>query len=325
VCASWAVVPFLGGITFNCHHLKLRRPGLKDDATAMSAGDAGNQFPCGSRHTGASRRCCCSVFDIIAAHRILTTRLGKAMRWLYHTPFLVLFHPAVYIMVLPAFGWHEILRFMPASPCSATPRWCTPFLGLFFLGLIVWAITCSPAVRPPWMRLFFTIVHGFIVGTNRAIKFFKLARHTLGGQNRTGTAPCFSAVPQSVHFVFGGGITGVALAPGPLRYSCHDTTSLSGISLHRLWRTVSSSCLDAILSLVFPKFQRRMLNEHLGRLHLGAHLHWFQLCFAAPALAWHTQMVHAPRVAEYDPQVYHGEPRSAVWEPCLDGDQHPSI
>jgi len=39
----------------------------------------------------------------------------------------------VYIHGLPPFGLvSEILRFIPASPCSATPRWCKPnSLGLF--------------------------------------------------------------------------------------------------------------------------------------------------------------------------------------------------
>ena len=72
-------------------------------------------------------------------------------------------HPAVYIMVLPAFGLvSEILPIHCRKPLFGYTTMVYSIMAIVFLGLIVWAHHMFTSGTPPWMRLFFTIATSFI-------------------------------------------------------------------------------------------------------------------------------------------------------------------
>jgi cytochrome c oxidase subunit 1 len=234
-------------------------------------------------------------FDIIAHTGFFNPTMGGNVV-VYQHLFWFYSHPAVYIMVLPAFGLvSEILPIHARKPLFGYTTMVYSIMAIVFLGLIVWAHHMFTSGTPPWMRLFFTIATSFIA-VPTGIKFFNWLATLWGGRISLNSAMLFSC-GFIFNFVFGG-ITGVALAQVPFDIHVHDTYFVVG-HFHYI---VYGGTVFVIFSAIYhwyPKFTGRLLNEDLGRLHFLLTFIGFNLCFAPQH--WLGLNGMPRRVAEYDP------------------------
>ena len=218
-------------------------------------------------------------FDIVAHTGFFNPTLGGNVV-VYQHLFWFYSHPAVYIMVLPAFGLvSEILPVHARKPLFGYVTMVYSIMAIVGLGLIVWAHHMFTSGTPPWMRLFFTIAHAFIA-VPTGIKFFNWL--TLWGEGSASTVPVLFSCGFIVNFVLGG-ITGVALAQVPFDIHVHDTYF---VVAHFHYIVFGGSVFVIFASIYwYPKFTGRMLHEVWDDFLRPLHIHRIQLVFWSPALA----------------------------------------
>ena len=286
-----------GGINFIATILKLRRPGLKLMQLPMYCwAMLGTSILVVLSTPVLAGTLILLSFDIVAHTGFFNPALGGNVI-VYQHLFWFYSHPAVYIMVLPAFGLvSEILPVHSRKPLFGYTTMVYSIMGIVVLGLMVWAHHMFTSGTPPWMRLFFTIATSFIA-VPTGIKFFNWVATLWGGRISLNSAILFSC-GFIVNFVLGG-ITGVALAQVPFDVHVHDTYFVVA-HFHYI---VYGGSVFVIFSSVYhwyPKFTGRMLSESLGKLHFTLTFIGFNLCFAPQH--WLGLNGMPRRVAEYDPQ-----------------------
>ena len=286
-----------GGINFIATILKLRRPGLKLMQLPMYCwAMLGTSILVVLSTPVLAGTLILLSFDIVAHTGFFNPSLGGNVV-VYQHLFWFYSHPAVYIMVLPAFGLvSEILPVHSRKPLFGYTTMVFSIMGIVVLGLVVWAHHMFTSGTPPWMRLFFTIATAFIA-VPTGIKFFNWVATLWGGKISLNAAMLFSC-GFIVNFVLGG-ITGVALAQVPFDVHVHDTYF---VVAHFHYIVYGGSVFVIFSSIYhwFPKFTGRMLNENLGRFHFIITFIGFNLCFAPQH--WLGLNGMPRRVAEYDPQ-----------------------
>jgi cytochrome c oxidase subunit 1 len=287
----------LGGINFIVTILKLRRPGLKMMQLPMYCwAMLGPSILVVLSTPVLAGTLVMLAFDIVAHTGFFNPTIG-GNAVVYQHLFWFYSHPAVYIMVLPAFGLvSEILPVHARKPLFGYSTMVYSILAIVFLGLIVWAHHMFTSGTPPWMRLFFTIATSFIA-VPTGIKFFNWLATLWGGKIALNSTILF-ACAFIVNFVLGG-ITGVALAQVPFDIHVHDTYFVVA-HFHYI---VYGGTVFIIFSAVYhwyPKFTGRMLNEPLGILHFVLTFVGFNLCFGPQH--WLGMNGMPRRVSEYDPQ-----------------------
>jgi len=286
-----------GGINFIATILKLRRPGLKLMQLPMYAwAMLGTSVLVILSTPVLAGTLILLSFDIIAHTGFFNPTLGGNVV-VYQHLFWFYSHPAVYIMVLPAFGLvSEILPVHARKPLFGYTTMVFSILAIVFLGLIVWAHHMFTSGTPPWMRLFFTIATAFIA-VPTGIKFFNWLATLWGGRIALNSAVLFSCA-FIVNFVLGG-ITGVALAQVPFDIHVHDTYFVVA-HFHYIVYGGTVFVIFASIYHWFPKMTGRMLNEPLGMVHFLLTFVGFNLCFGPQH--WLGLNGMPRRVAEYDPQ-----------------------
>ena len=286
-----------GGINFIATILKLRRPGLKLMQLPMYCwAMLGTSILVVLSTPVLAGTLVLLSFDIVAHTGFFNPTLGGNVV-VYQHLFWFYSHPAVYIMVLPAFGLvSEILPVHARKPLFGYVTMVYSIMAIVVLGLIVWAHHMFTSGTPPWMRLFFTIATAFIA-VPTGIKFFNWLATLWGGRISLNSAMLFSC-GFIVNFVLGG-ITGVALAQVPFDIHVHDTYFVVA-HFHYIVFGGSVFVIFASVYHWYPKFTGRMLNEDLGRLHCALTFIGFNLCFGPQH--WLGLNGMPRRVAEYDPQ-----------------------
>tara|TARA_Y100001968_G_scaffold61058_4_gene51891 strand:+ start:5596 stop:7215 length:1620 start_codon:yes stop_codon:yes gene_type:complete len=286
-----------GGINFIATILKLRRPGLKLMQLPMYCwAMLGTSILVVLATPVLAGTLILLSFDIVAKTGFFNPVLGGNVI-VYQHLFWFYSHPAVYIMVLPAFGLvSEIIPIHSRKPLFGYTTMVYSIMAIVVLGLIVWAHHMFTSGTPPWMRLFFTIATAFIA-VPTGIKFFNWVATLWGGKISINSAMLFSC-GFIINFVLGG-ITGVALAQVPFDVHVHDTYFV----VAHFHYVVYGGSVFVIFSSVYhwyPKATGRMLNEKIGRLHFLITFIGFNLCFAPQH--WLGLNGMPRRVAEYDPQ-----------------------
>ncbi len=286
-----------GGINFIATILKLRRPGLKLMQLPMYCwAMLGTSILVVLSTPVLAGTLILLSFDIVAHTGFFNPALGGNVI-VYQHLFWFYSHPAVYIMVLPAFGLvSEILPVHSRKPLFGYTTMVYSIMGIVVLGLIVWAHHMFTSGTPPWMRLFFTIATSFIA-VPTGIKFFNWVATLWGGRISINSAILFSC-GFIVNFVLGG-ITGVALAQVPFDIHVHDTYF---VVAHFHYIVYGGSVFVIFSSIYhwYPKFTGKMLDEKLGIIHFALTFIGFNLCFAPQH--WLGLNGMPRRVAEYDPQ-----------------------
>ena len=251
-----------GGINFIATILKLRRPGLKLMQLPMYCwAMLGTSILVVLSTPVLAGTLVLLSFDIVAHTGFFNPTLGGNVV-VYQHLFWFYSHPAVYIMVLPAFGLvSEILPVHARKPLFGYVTMVYSIMAIVVLGLIVWAHHMFTSGTPPWMRLFFTIATAFIA-VPTGIKFFNWLATLWGGRISLNSAMLFSC-GFIVNFVLGG-ITGVALAQVPFDIHVHDTYFVVA-HFHYVMVGGTINALFAALFFWWPKMFGRMYNEAMGQ------------------------------------------------------------
>ncbi|MDR7433549.1 MAG: cbb3-type cytochrome c oxidase subunit I [Armatimonadota bacterium] len=191
---------------------------------------------------------------------------------LYQHIFWFYSHPAVYIMILPAFGLAlEILPHFSRKPLYAYPWLVAGFFGIVFLSFIVWAHHLFTSGMPDYL-------HGPFMATTELISIptglvFLSALGTIWmGRLRLKT-PMLFALGFLFNFLIGG-VTGIFNADVPTDLHLQDTYFVVG----HFHFTIMGGMIFALFAGIyywFPKITGRMYNETLGKLHFW----WMFLTF----------------------------------------------
>jgi cytochrome c oxidase subunit I len=206
-------------------------------------------------------------------------------------------HPAVYIMILPAFGMiSEILPVHARKPIFGYLAIAYSSIAISFLGLIVWAHHMFTSGTPDWLRMFFMIAT-MVIAVPTGIKVFSWVATIWGGKLRLNSAMLFAIGFVSMFVV--GGLSGIMVASVPFDIHVHDTYFIVA-HLHYVLFGGSVFGIYAGMYHWFPKITGRLLDETWGKIHFALTFVGFNLTFL-PMHVLGLQGMNR-RVAEYDPK-----------------------
>lgn len=188
-------------------------------------------------------------------------------------------HPAVYVMVLPAFGIiSEILPTFSRKPLFGYRLVAISSILITVLSFSVWVHHMFTSGTPNWMRLFFMMTT-MAIAVPTGIKVFSWTATVWGGKLLLETPMLFALGFLSM-FLFAG-ITGVILASVPVDIHLSNTYFVVG-HFHYVVFGGTVFAIYGALYYWFPKITGRMLNEFWGKLHfwltfIGANLNFFPM------------------------------------------------
>jgi len=216
--------------------------------------------------------------------------LWQHMFWFYS-------HPAVYIMILPAFGIiSEVLPTFARKPIFGYKMIAFSSVAIALLGFMVWAHHMFTSGMVPWLQLPFMILT-MIVAIPTGVKIFGWVATLWGGSIQFSSAMLF-AVGFIITFSLGG-ITGVYLAAVPVDLHAHGTYF---IVAHFHYVLFGGSVFGIFAGLYYwwPKITGRMMNDTLGKWHFWLAFVSFNATFLP--MHWLGLLGMPRRVAVYDPQ-----------------------
>jgi cytochrome c oxidase subunit 1 len=185
-------------------------------------------------------------------------------------------HPAVYIMVLPAFGIiSEILPVFSRKPIFGYRAIAYSTAAIGFFGFLVWAHHMF-AVGLPLVGLTFFMLMTMIIAIPTGVKMFNWLA-TLWGGHLDFKTPLLYSVGFLTMFLIGG-LNGVVTAVVPVDWQLHDTYWVVA-HIHYVLFGGSTFAAFAGLYYWFPKMTGRMLSEGLGKVQFWVMLIGFNVTF----------------------------------------------
>ena len=216
---------------------------------------------------------------------------------LYQHFFWFYSHPAVYVMVLPVFGFFsEIFPVYARKPLFGYHVVAIASFAIVLLSLIVWVHHMFTSGTPQWMRHVF-MVTTMLIAVPTGIKVFAWLATLWRGKLWLTTAMLF-AMGGVFNFIFAG-ITGIMLATVPVDVHVGNTYFVVGHFHTVIFSTITFGVYAAIYHW-FAKFTGRMLYEGLGKVHFVLTFVGAQLNFLP--MHWAGLMGMPRRVASYDPE-----------------------
>ena len=186
---------------------------------------------------------------------------GNAL--LYQLMFWFYSHPAVYIMVLPAFGIvSEVIPVFARKPIFGYRAMAYSMAAIAVLGFVVFVHHMFVTGLPIYVTTFFSAT-SMIIGVPTGVKIFNWAATLWGGSIRYDT-PMLFAVGFLLLFLVGG-VDGVYLGSLAVDYSLHGTYWVVS-HIHYVLFGGSVFGVFAGIYYWFPKMTGRFLNEFLGKL-----------------------------------------------------------
>jgi len=216
--------------------------------------------------------------------------LWQHMFWFYS-------HPAVYIMILPAFGIvSEVFPTFARKPIFGYKMIAFSSIAIALLGFMVWAHHMFTSGMAPWLQLPFMILT-MVIAVPTGIKIFSWLATLWGGKIRFHPAMLF-ALGFLVVFTFGG-ITGVFLAAVPVDLHEHGTYF---VVAHIHYVLFGGSVLGLYSGIYYwwPKITGRLMNDKLGVLHFWLTFIAFNVTFLP--MHWLGLAGMPRRVAQYRPE-----------------------
>lgn len=217
---------------------------------------------------------------------------------LYEHIFWFYSHPAVYIMILPAFGITlEVLAHFSRKPLFAYKLVVGAFLSIVALSFIVWAHHLYTSGMADYLHIPFMAITELISIPTGVVFLSALGTIWLG--RLWLKTPMLFALGVIFNFLIGG-ITGIFLADVPTDIHLQDTYFV----VAHFHYTIMGGEIFAIMAGVyywFPKITGRMYNETLGKVHFWWMLVTYNLTFI-PMFWLGTQGMNR-RVADYQPEL----------------------
>ncbi|MFN2592022.1 MAG: cytochrome c oxidase subunit I [Candidatus Dormibacteria bacterium] len=198
---------------------------------------------------------------------------------LYQLMFWFYSHPAVYIMVLPAFGIvSEIVPVFARKPIFGYKAMAYSMAAIAVLGFVVFVHHMFLTGLPLSVRTFFSVTT-MIIGVPTGVKIFNWLATLWGGKIRYDTPMLFAAGFLLMFLI--GGIDGVYLGSLAIDSTLHGTYWVVG---HIHYVLFGGSVLGVFAGFYYwmPKMSGRFLSERLGKLHfwlmiLGMNLAFFPM------------------------------------------------
>jgi cytochrome c oxidase subunit 1 len=223
------------------------------------------------------------------------TKGGSPVMWQHM--FWFYSHPAVYIMILPAFGiMSEVISVFSRKPIFGYRLIAFSSTAIALAGFMVWAHHMFTSGIAPYMQLPFMVLT-FVIAVPTGIKIFSWLGTMWGGKIHLTSSMLFAMGFLGL-FTFGG-ISGVFLAAIPFDLHVHGTYF---IPAHIHFVLVGGSLMGIFSGIYywFPKMTGRLMNEFWGRVHFVL----FVIGFVGTFLPMHWLGAEGMprRVATYDPQ-----------------------
>jgi len=197
---------------------------------------------------------------------------GNAL--LYEHVFWFYSHPAVYIMILPAFGIVlEVLAHFSRKPLFAYKWVVASFMVVVVLSMLVWAHHLFTSGMSSYLHMPFMITTELISIPTGMV--FLAGLGTIWQGRLWLTTPMLFAMGFLFNFVVGG-VTGIFLADVPTDIHLQDTYFV----VAHFHYTIMGGEIFAILTGIyywFPKMTGRMFNDTWGKIHFG----WIMIAYTA--------------------------------------------
>jgi cytochrome c oxidase subunit 1 len=187
---------------------------------------------------------------------------GNAL--LYQLIFWFYSHPAVYIMILPAFGIiSEVIPVFSRKPIFGYRAMAASMVAIAVLGFVVFVHHMFVTGLPLVVQEFFAFTT-LCIGVPTGIKIFNWLATMWGGSVRYDTPMLFAAGFLLMFLI--GGIDGVYLGSLAVDRQLHGTYWVVG-HIHYVLFGGSVTGVFAGVYYWFPKVTGRFLSEKLGKLH----------------------------------------------------------
>ncbi len=195
---------------------------------------------------------------------------------LYQFIFWFYSHPAVYIMILPAFGIvSEIIPVFSRKPIFGYRAMAFSMAAIGVLGFMVFAHHMFTTGMPLALQEFFMGTTAMI-GVPSGVKVLNWLATLWGGSIKYTTAMLFS-VGFVLMFLMGG-VDGVFMASLAVDYQVHATYWVVS-HIHYVLFGGSVFGVFAAFYYWFPKLTGRYLNERLGKIQFWVQLVGFNVTF----------------------------------------------
>ncbi|MBM3943915.1 MAG: cytochrome c oxidase subunit I [SAR202 cluster bacterium] len=217
---------------------------------------------------------------------------------LYEHIFWFYSHPAVYVMILPAFGIElEILSHFSRKPVFAYKWVVASFLAIVVLSMVVWAHHLFTSGMSNYLHIPFMAMTELISIPTGAV--FLSALGTLWMGKLWLKTPMLFAIGVIFNFLIGG-ITGIFLADVATDIQLQDTYF---VVAHFHYTMVGGEIFVIMAALYywFPKITGRMYNEKMGVIHFF----WMFIAYNVTFLAmfWVGVQGMNRRVADYPAEL----------------------
>lgn len=238
-----------------------------------------------------------NFFDMIVGTQFFSIHQGLTLAYQYM--FWWLFHPEVYVFVLPAWAlWLEIITVYGRRSLFGRGWAVAGFIGVVGISGMVGS------------HHFFTQMSDlyipFIMGITELVSiptgfFFLAALGTLWGGRIRITAPLLLVLFSMVNFL-NGGLTGLFNSDAPANFQIHNTIYLVGHFHYTILGAMLFTWLAA-LYYYFPMVTGRMYNEFWAKFHAWWFMIFFNFTFFGMYIVGMNGMNR--RIATYLPYLQH--------------------
>jgi cytochrome c oxidase subunit 1 len=196
---------------------------------------------------------------------------------LYQHLFWFYSHPAVYVMVLPAFGlFSEVLSTMARKPIFGHRSMVLAIWAIAVLGFFIWAHHMFTSGMPYWLRIFMSYTT-VLIGVPTGVKIFNWVATLHRGAIRFTTPMLFTL--GGIFMFLIGGLTGIPLALPAFDVNVHDSQFVVGHFHYVLGMAMTLAAFSGVYYW-YPKLTGRMYPEALGKtsfwlMLIGSNLFYF--------------------------------------------------